>query len=735
MQQVSKEYKDYLKQSFLDTSYHNTVYLGALNQEAQSRAKVIPEDVLEYSDKRIFENRVVKKKVATYEDCYIRVDGTFNFIGDSPSQFHGMTSSPVSKQDESISTFVKFEFNNWIGSIQVKGLTILFGEDAYPTDFCLIDTNGNIFHQAVNNEKRKYVTSEVIEFPRCFVLLATKMCHSYRRFRIDNFKFGIGLSFDTDNIQSLNYKDQVHPVSVECYTADMTVTVDNQEGIYDIENPSSEINFLEQSQKMELYTELQLSDMTVERMKVATLYLADWKATLSDATFTATDIFNLLDETYYGGKYYPNGTSLYLEAERVLKDVGFRMEEYAIDPYLRKIIIHNPIPICKHKEALQMIANAGRCVMKQDRDGRILLKSSFLPDATLSTDNILSYGSLTHIVDGNVKVSYATYEHEFVIPGKHIFQPINMKWEDAGYISNSMSDDDCLLKDNPTIMIVFEASCKFFNVNILFGSNTPSKLTIDTYLQEEIQESLVFDKNISKEFILNREFKECDEMYVIFQKTENHHQRVYVHGLNFGNVTDKYIGFNDVSQGSLEGSKLETVRNIKVIQTIFRMGTLEEKLQDVDVGVDETIVTFNEPVYDVRVVGNAQFKAFSYACILTSTSPSTVVIYGKKFSVSKQPINYKLNDRGIDKVIENALVDNTVLAHDLAEWIIEYMKSDKEYNFSYSHGDPSLDSSDIIHLENRYTSDLQVQICSHELTMGNAVTGKIKGRKVKANGK
>lgn len=61
------------------------------------------------------------------------------------------------------------------------------------------------------------------------------------------------------------------------------------------------------------------------------------------------------------GQYYETGITLYDLAVLVLEDAGVAQEDYYLDTYLKKITVYNPLPNVRHKEALQIIANAGRC--------------------------------------------------------------------------------------------------------------------------------------------------------------------------------------------------------------------------------------------------------------------------------------------------------------------------------------------------------------------------------------
>ena len=97
-------------------------------------------------------------------------------------------------------------------------------------------------------------------------------------------------------------------------------------------------------------------------------------------SFSASDRFEDLDGTYYQGTYRPEGITLYNLAVNVLEDAGVDSRTYWLDGYLRDVTVNNPLPPVPHREALQMIANAGRCILYQDRNGKICMKSSFIPD-------------------------------------------------------------------------------------------------------------------------------------------------------------------------------------------------------------------------------------------------------------------------------------------------------------------------------------------------------------------
>ncbi len=103
----------------------------------------------------------------------------------------------------------------------------------------------------------------------------------------------------------------------------------------------------------------------------------EWSASDEKATIKAVDVLKFLEDDYYKGQYYEKGISLYDLAELVFADAGVGNDDYYLDTYLKKVTVYNPLPKVKHKEALQIIANAGRCVLDYDRYGRIRIHSLF----------------------------------------------------------------------------------------------------------------------------------------------------------------------------------------------------------------------------------------------------------------------------------------------------------------------------------------------------------------------
>ena len=92
----------------------------------------------------------------------------------------------------------------------------------------------------------------------------------------------------------------------------------------------------------------------------------------------------------------------------------------------------------------------------------------------------------------------------------------------------------------------------------------------------------------------------------------------------------------------------------------------------------------------------------------------------------------QLNTSGSRECWENPLVSDFVHAVDLADWIGDYMRADREYDLEY-RGEPRIDTNDIMFLENKYVPDLLVRVCDHTLKFNGALSGTIKARRDTGN--
>lgn len=157
-----------------------------------------------------------------------------------------------------------------------------------------------------------------------------------------------------------------------------------------------------------MYYGYQIPGGEIEWIKGNHLICSEWESDDYTATIRCQDVFRSMDTEYYKGLYDPDGKTYFDLAVEILNEAG--LTEYYIDPRLKSLYTKNPPPRVKHKEALQIIANACRCVLSQSREGLIQIKSNFNPLATISSNGEAPYSNVANVLNTDGKGEYASMD-------------------------------------------------------------------------------------------------------------------------------------------------------------------------------------------------------------------------------------------------------------------------------------------------------------------------------------
>lgn len=373
MQEVSQAYKDLMQNPILPNPYQMYCLLEVINQEAQEQAQLNDIDVEYYAQKAKdpFVLQKVTKPYATCEKNLCKVDESTYFLPKPNEALYfeqGVVGGFLSDEACVIKQSFQITFENAL-TFEVKGLNIHFAH-TYPISFSICDGDGTFLKQYTNNSSI-FKTNDVFVFHKGMQIMIHKLKMPHTRCRLLYIEFGMYVELTNDSIVSMQYHQQIHPLSTTCYISDMNITCLNQEGEYDTENPSSIINFLERLQDIKVQLSLPLGQGKNENIPLAHLYLNEWSSNQKEACFKAVDIFNFLESTYYQ-THYESNKNVFDLCEEILMDAG--IENYNIASSLKHILIKNPIPKGSHKECLQLLCNASQCIFYQDRLGRITIE-------------------------------------------------------------------------------------------------------------------------------------------------------------------------------------------------------------------------------------------------------------------------------------------------------------------------------------------------------------------------
>lgn len=775
MQACSQAYKSIMKEKWRNWRSFLRVTLGVVNQGAQATAYVPnAENYTYYSNLKMpLEDCQVQELYAACDQDYTAVDGSMYFL-------------PRSRADVVLNQGIVTE--RPMGDIKVRfpvpysimGLTIDFGK-AYPTDFRIESDSRSL--DVTGNPGGHFETGEIFPDATFLRFVPAKMANGQGRLRIHRLTAGVGLSFSGRQILSATKREHASPIMEDLPTVDFELAIDNRDRAFDVENTESSVNFLEVGQEVKVLYGQELEDGSVEWMPGATVYLREWSADDKEMSLTATDRFDSMGGTYRRGQYHAGGISLHDLAADVLEDAGVDSRAYWLDPYLKGVRVRNPMPVVAHKEALQLIANAGRCLLCQDREGKILIRSSFLPEMEASSDNEAYFSHAGRVLDGAPKDSYAlagrdeadTAPTQYFLPRKSG----GAMYLDTGYVSEEAAGAGGMFRSNPTVEIRAEAAFKCFGLALEFGRRHPAEMAVHTFRDGALQEDYAVT-GIQGVTVVQHEFPEFDRMVLEFtrhnappdldgdytfwadhdgaclldgrgaalaaegepipQMSDN---RVVLNNIAFGDSTDYRLEYGCELTKTPKGTQTGKAKELQVIRTVYTEGTERKALAKgtVPASAEGGQYTFclASPAhgYEAAIVDAVEGKgirivdssAYYVTVGLSGTSgPAEVEVSGYEYIVTQASVSRQLNPNGSLETWENPLVSDPLHAADLAGWVGDYLRADREYELGY-RGEPRIDANDILFLENKYAPNLPVRVFEHTLKFDGGLTGTIKARR------
>lgn len=738
MQKVSKAYKESMKSSIRERAYI-MISFGLVNQEAQAKATVDNGSYAYYSNKdNIFGEHIDDTVYATLEEEFTKVDGSMFFL---PRATEGGRYYDTGIVSDKLISEARCEVIISLNTIATdfKGLTINFGEN-YPVDFDIVGSTGQTI-EFRGNTKSKWSTEEVLENTTYIKLVFYKMKNPQSRLRIYSIMFGYGLVYYNDSVMSSALDSYVSPIGADVPQFDFSVTLKNYDHYFNVDNPNSAINYLETGQEMDIMYGYQTpgSD-TIEWIQGNHLWCSEWESDDNTATIRCQDIFRNMDGEYVKGLYSAAGKSYYALAEEILKDAG--ISEYYIDPRLKKLYSNNPIPRVKYKEALQIIANACRCVLTQSRDGKVQIKSNFMPSASIATNGEETYSNAANVLTDTPKVEYATLAGNYTpTDGTMFFLPRNGKAAlTTGYVSKEISGANGTFTKNPVVTITMEAIRAYYGLKLVFGTALPAAFTIRTYKGgEPVNEYPVEKDEINTTSIILRDFDDFDVMKIEFTKTAEPYNRIVLNYFSLSDVVDFTMNRRDMTS-SPKAIKQELIKEVIVPCYTYQENNREENLvyEDIDVVAGEVETYYiQDPSYGYKVKldeveGKATVVAWSNYFVTIKfnvTGSFKLEVQGYQYKIVEKYATVSLNARGKTVKWKNPLISNTTMANELAAWLADYYTAGIEYEYD-TRGNPELDATDIVYQENEFHDGMRVNIYRHTVNFKQAFSGRVTARRI-----
>lgn len=742
MQIVSKPYIEQMSRPFRNNGYIKGT-IGIINLEAQSSATVdnTENNLAYWSDKHSpFIGTGVTKIYATAEQDFAKVDGSMYFLPKDNQGFSYYNNGFVTSE---LLGSVVISFTTG-ATYDIKGLTIDFGK-YYPTKFVI--TNGKVSYE-YENKSQLFTTENVFDSSQYIKITPTEMVNGQSRLRINKVELGVVDSFTNDEVISCSISEYVSATTESLPSKDVEIIINNQDSYYNPDNVESAIGYLELGQEVRMQFGYQLDSGEIEWLPPTLSYLKEWNANDSQAQFVCTDLFASMEGIYYNGLYREKGISLYDLAVDVLQDAGYSEDQYYLDPYLRTVTVYNSVPAVKHSEALQIIANAGRCALYDDRDGRIHIQSSFVPDITATSNGEADYSKVGNVMLDTKKVSYADASMDFsVVDGSILFLPKSGGYvSNTGYASSEISDANGNFANNPKVILSLETGYTIYGLRIEFHQTHPEEIKITTYYQDskivemvESVDSLVYETG--------DRFDTFDRMEIEITKGYPN-SRVFIDKISVGKSTD-YTITRDYLTDSPTVLMQDKLRNMTIIRNLYSKPTVTSEVVSETLTISPTntmhTVYLSDPAYDfstqitlngggtTSITGTIVASSNYYVTIqfknVTTTTKIDLKVLGKEYILKTNKYSVQHNDNGSDIEWDNPLISTVEQAQDMEEWLSSYYLGRVEYQFAW-RGDPRTDANDLFYFQTKDGKTRTIRAYENDISFDGAWSGKIKARAV-----
>ena len=675
MKRVSGKYKEIMNRYIRNRAFVSAS-LGVINQEAQKDATVSTECAAWCNSGVIFDKVMENKVYATMEQNFLKTDGSMYFMPEGRESRQVFAACAVTQD---MLGAIRIDFGE---VYSLKGLTLDFGH-AYPTEFT-IETAKKVF--PCTNDRQKFVMgSDVVLGDTDYIIITpTTMVGGQQRMRIYNVLMGVALFFSNADVKSISASSSASSISEELPSEKITLNVYDKENLFNVDDSTSYIQYLDAGQEVVVSFGIELDDGEIEWLKYTTLFLSDWDSEKGMLTINAVDRLTQMEDEYSLGNVIAERTA-YEEAVAILTDAGLEPDQYVLDECLQDVVLHNPMPVATHRECLQLLANASRCILLSDADGRIIVRTNFAnvigPESIeVEANGVAAWGKLENVLYGTECV-YGDLSKDFLkTDGVMYFMPENANFLETSYVSDQISKEDGSFEENPKVTVTLPATFAYYKVTVVFGGNPPKELIVHTYANGEPLQDVVFT-DLVQESALCYDFLAFDQIVFEFTETTGYN-RILVNEITFGDYTDFALTKDlmlELPHGYSEGK----VKSVSVKVFTFETDENDENAEPREVD-DEVYVE-----RQLDLVGNKVGK---------------------------------------NKVCENQLVSTKEHAELLADWLGNYYANNVSYDDSY-RGEPRVSAGDIFRMESDVVNNLQVEVVSQTLKFDGVFSGTLELRK------
>lgn len=378
MYPVTAKWKEETEQTLRNPSYVRIVF-GVTDPDAPGLSTQTDNGHLPYSDvDSVDVGTTAPSTYQTLERNRFILDGKNPLPPENNPIYQGYAGLTISGDAGTYTTnpLVKISFGDYV---QFPGLTFQFDDSMgdYPNSFRILAKKDSVsvFDKTYSPDTTYWEMADQI--PLCnelsFYWLNSNIPH--RRARLLSLTYGLVSRLGSDDIASCSSTKEIDLLSSKIPKQEFEFTLIDTQRRYDPENPSGLWEYLESRQPVNYQYGYELSDGSIEWIPWGLSYsTGDFDVSKSgivaEVSVKCAGLADHLTMTYDEGVYSAAGRSLFDLATDVMKFAGFE-NTIELDNALKTIYTHNPLPSSKVNECLQLIANAGRCIMNHSRGGYI----------------------------------------------------------------------------------------------------------------------------------------------------------------------------------------------------------------------------------------------------------------------------------------------------------------------------------------------------------------------------
>lgn len=279
--------------------------------------------------------------------------------------------------------FSKVHTNN------VPGLSITWSRayEEYATRFRVTVYNGTTVVKTILVEDNRSVSLNVWETISGYdkiTLEILEWCKPYRRARLMEVLIGIKQVYTKADLMGYSHEQTADLLSGSLPKNSIVFQLDNSDNRWNPDNPVGTEQYLIRRQTLTVRYGLRINGET-EWIRAGTFYMSEWDTPSNGitASFTARDLLEFCTEVYTG----PQSGNLLSIAQAALTQSGIDTKDVVLSETLAKIQTNFSEDYAENTcaEILQMVANAGRCCIWQDRNGVLHIE----PLNTTLTDYVI----------------------------------------------------------------------------------------------------------------------------------------------------------------------------------------------------------------------------------------------------------------------------------------------------------------------------------------------------------